>query len=122
MRRGVASDIEEVVVVTTAMRSIVIQNNLLRQAAAEASLIRERKRWAIGMSASAATAALTGLFGIVIAAFSLLHVIDPYGGLSLVGNLFLVVTFALMIVAAHCLDKMDETTAKIRAANERPDV
>jgi hypothetical protein len=39
------------------------------------------------------------------------------GRASLLGTVLLAATFPLMIFAAHCLDKMDETNAAIRSAN-----
>jgi len=99
------------------VKSIAFPNTLFPDLPAESKLILERRRWTIALTASASSSAVTGLVGLVLAAASLLRFVPHEGRASLFGTVLLAATFPLMIVAAHCLDKMDEANVAIRRAN-----
>jgi len=68
------------------------------------------------MTASCITAAICGLFGIVLSALWLFGSVPNNGLLSLVGAALLIVTFSLLILAAHCMDKIDRLKRLIKTA------
>jgi len=68
---------------------------------------------------SAIGGVLTGITGLVLAGAALLHVIAPFGGLSMIGSFLLVVTFPLLIFQAHCLDKIEDVNRAQRIASYR---
>jgi len=98
------------------MNATVLKKQFYAAVSIETKLIAKRHRWANVLTASAAAASVTGLFGLSLAGASLLHLIPSNSSLSLYGNLLLTITFPLLIFAAHCLDKIDNVNAAIRAA------
>ena len=68
---------------------------------------------------SAIAGVLTGITGVVLAGAALLHVIAPFGGLSMIGTFLLVITFPLLMFQAHCLDKIEAANRAQRVASYR---
>jgi hypothetical protein len=60
------------------------------------------------------SASVTGLFGLAIAGASLLHIISAEGRFSNIGVVLLMITFPLLILAAHFLDRIDDANHAIR--------
>lgn len=85
----------------------------------DSGLRLRRRKWAKGLIASVSAACVTGLFGLLFAAASLLHFVAWSGRVSATSTILLAVSFPLLIVAAHCLDKMDEINHAIRSAQYR---
>jgi hypothetical protein len=57
---------------------------------------------------------VTGLFGTVFAVVALLDAVPHFGRVSKMADVMLVLTFPILVFAAHCLDKIDEINAAIR--------
>ena len=68
---------------------------------------------------SAIGGVITGIAGLCLAGAALLHVIAPFGGLSMIGTFLLVITFPLLIFQAHCLDKIEAANRAQRIASYR---
>ena len=99
------------------MRAIVIsQNNF--EILPEARLLRRRRRWALGLAVSITTAFLTGLLGLALGAISLLRLVLAESPSAIYGTVLLLVTFPLLVLAAHCMDKIDEVNRAIRGVND----
>jgi hypothetical protein len=105
--------------VITSMRSIAIPGTVVRDASRESDLMRRRRRWGTFLTASGSMAVVTGLFGVVFAVVALLDIVPHFGRISRMANVMLVLTFPILIFAAHCLDKIDEINAAIREHNFR---
>jgi len=75
--------------------------------------IHSKKRWQICLFAGAA--AVTSTFGLMLSAASLIGAIRSNGTMSIAGRVLLAISFPMLIFAAHCLDKIDEIKATIRA-------
>ena len=79
----------------------------------------DHRRWVIYMLMSTASAMLTAFFGLLLAGASLLRLIDSGGLPALVGTLLLMVTFPLLVVSAHCLDRIDDANRANRVVSYR---
>jgi cytochrome c biogenesis protein CcdA len=99
------------------MRAIVLFKNF-EAVMPEARLVKRRRRWALGLAVSCMAAFLTGLVGLVLGAISLLHLVPADRDWGIYGPVLLMVAFPLMILAAHCMDKIDEVNAVIRCKND----
>jgi hypothetical protein len=99
------------------MRAIVLSKNF-EVVTPEERLAKCRRRWALGLAVSCLAAFLTGLLGLALAAISLLHIIPTGGPSAILGPVLLVVAFPLLILAAHCMDKIDEVNRAIRGLND----
>ena len=99
------------------MRAIVLSRNF-EDVTPEARLVRRRRRWGLGLAVSCLAAFLTGLVGLVLGAISLLHLVPADSNWGIYGPVLLIVAFPLMILAAHCMDKIDEVNAAIRGIND----
>lgn len=73
-----------------------------------------RRRWLRCLLVSCIAGALTGLLGLLLSAASLLSVIPSRNLLTDVGVSLLVVTFPVLVFAAHCLDRVDDANREIR--------
>ena len=102
------------------MKSAVISPALSRAQDGIGTLtFRRKRRWSTMLLISAIGGVLTGITGLVLAGAALLHVIAPFGGVSMIGTFLLVVTFPLLIFQAHCLDKIEEANRAQRIASYR---
>jgi hypothetical protein len=54
-----------------------------------------------------------------LSAGSLLNMITKYGVLSYAGSFLLAISFPLLFLTAHCLDRIDEAKTAIRMAMYR---
>ena len=93
------------------MRAIELSQNDF-EIMPDARLPTRRRRWALGLTVSITAAFLTGLLGLALGAISLLHLIPAESRSSIYGTVLLIVTFPLLILAGHCMDKIDERTTK----------
>jgi hypothetical protein len=71
------------------------------------------RRWTAGLLISAVLGGLTGLTGLGIGALSILGVAHETSVVTL-GTLSIALSFPLLILAAHCLDKVDACDKAIR--------
>jgi hypothetical protein len=78
-----------------------------------------RRRWLKCLLTSCIAAAVTGIFGLVLSAASMLGVISAVNRLTSVGVILLVATFPILVFAAHCLDRIDDANREIRLAAYR---
>jgi len=104
-------------VIEQKMRAIALPGNSFEILELESRLLRRRHRLALALTAYTAAFLVTGLFGLVLASASLVHVVSSASRAAILGNALLVLTFPLLFLAAHCLDKMDEVNSAIRVAN-----
>ena len=86
---------------------------------ADTSYRTEHRRWVIYMLTSTTLAILTAFFGLLLAGVSLLRLIDPESHVALAGTLLLMVTFPLLVLSAHCLDRIEEANRAHRMASYR---
>lgn len=90
-------------------------------------LERRLRRWTTGLLVSSIVGTLAGLNGLAIAAVTLLESPGQWSLLSALGTALLAATFPLFFLAAHCLDKIDQTKNAIgleylaEARNQRQD-
>jgi hypothetical protein len=84
----------------------------------EARLVRRRRRWALGLAVSCLAAFLTGLLGLALGGISLLHIVPADSRSAMYGTILLSAAFALLILAAHCMDKIDEVNRAIREEDD----
>jgi len=75
---------------------------------------RERRRWLHCLLFSCIGAAVCGVFGLSLSAFSLLRLVARDGTLSIVGTILLVLSFAMLAVVSHCLDRIAEFDRQVR--------
>ena len=99
------------------MGAIALSKNF-EVVAPEARLKQCRRRWALGLAVSCLAAFLAGLLGLVLGTISLLHIIPAGGSSAILGPALLVAAFPLLILAAHCMDKIDEGSREIREVND----
>jgi len=99
------------------MREIALSRHSFEMVSPESQLLRRRRRLALALTAFTASALVTGLFGLVLASASLVHIISPASRGAILGNTLLVFTFPLLFLSAHVLDKIDEVNSAIRVAN-----
>lgn len=83
---------------------------------------RVRRRWIKCLLVSSITAGTTGLFGLLLAAASFLHLIAPFELLSVLGSALLFLTFPLLVFTSHCLDRIDDANKGIRLAAYRENI
>lgn len=102
------------------MKSAVISPALSRaQDGIGTSFFRRKRRWSALLLLSAIGGIMTGITGLVLAGAALLHLISPFGGLSMIGTFLLVVTFPILIFQAHCLDAIEAANRDQRVASYR---
>jgi hypothetical protein len=75
---------------------------------------RIRTRWLTCLLFSSVTAVVTGSFGLALSAAALLHIVTSSGRVSVIGLALLVITFPLLVFAAHCIDRVADTNREIR--------
>jgi amino acid transporter len=92
------------------MRAVALSNNRFDVVTQEPRSVRRRRRWALGLAVSGMAAFLTGLLGSVFGVTSLLGLVPAAGRWSIYGTLLLFVGFSLLMLAGHCMDKIDERT------------
>jgi len=80
----------------------------------ERSLSRQKRKWDVCLLVSSISAAVTGIFGLVLSAAVFVDLVPHDGMLSIFGSLLLAVSFPLLVLAAHCLDRIDEIKHAIR--------
>jgi len=78
---------------------------------------REHGKWVFYLLASTTSGVITAIFGLALAGASLLHVVDSGSRLGLAGTALLAVTFPLLVLAAHCLDRIEDVNRAHRAAS-----
>jgi len=71
------------------------------------------------MLTTTVSAAVTGIFGLALAGASLLSILDSRSRLGFMGTILLAVTFPLLVLAAHCLDKIEDANRAHRVASYR---
>ena len=81
------------------------------------SFLRRRRRWSTALLVSAIAGILTGGTGLILAGAALFRFISPYSGLGVAGTVLLVVTFPLLVLNAHCLDRIEDIKREQRMAN-----
>jgi hypothetical protein len=88
-------------------------------AVAENQFHAARRTWLKCLLVSCIAAAVTGIFGLVLSAASMLGVISAANLLTSVGVVLLVVTFPILVFAAHCLDRIEDISRARRLASYR---
>ena len=83
----------------------------------DGSYLRVHRKWVFYMLTTTITAAITGIFGLALAGASLLHLIDSRSVLGFAGTILLATTFPLLVVAAHCLDRIEDINRADRVAS-----
>ena len=78
---------------------------------------REHGRWIVYMLTTTITAAITAIFGLALAGASLLHMISPESPLGFIGTILLALTFPLLVLSAHCLDRIEDVNRANRVAS-----
>ena len=71
-------------------------------------------RLTAGLCVFAGLAIATGLGGLGIGTASIFHLIDSHSWTALAGTVLLCSAFPLMILAAHCMDKLGEVRKAAR--------
>jgi len=100
------------------MRSIVVLQGAadVRQEEPESAFRRRHRFWMMSLTLCCLSASIFGLIGLTLALLSLLNMISAAGRGGTLGNVLLAITLPLMVFAAHCLDRIDETNHEIRVA------
>jgi hypothetical protein len=75
---------------------------------------RSRRRWSIVLLFSVTVSVFPAVVGLVLWFASLTHLISSHGTLSMFGVVLLGLTFAGLILAAHCLDRIDAAEHSIK--------
>jgi hypothetical protein len=98
------------------MKTIALSSAIVHLAAEVPPTILERRlrRWTTCLLVSSVTGTVAGLIGIAISAITLLNAAGRRGVLSAFGTALLAATLPLFFLAAHCLDKIDQTKKVIR--------
>ena len=78
-------------------------------------LERERAYWTMGLMSSASLGAIAGLSGILIGAASFVGLASGMRWTSSLVTWLIVISFPLFVLAAHCLDRLDDVEKRIRA-------
>jgi hypothetical protein len=89
----------------------------IENAKSERTLCRHKRNWDLCLLISSNSAAVTGIFGLVLSGAVFVGLIPHDGRLSIFGSLLLAVSFPLLVLAAHCLDRIDEVKHAIRRAD-----
>jgi hypothetical protein len=89
----------------------------LRPKYVDSSYRRAHRKWVFYMLTTTITAAITGIFGLTLAGASLLRIIDSRSELGYTGTILLAVTFPLLVLAAHCLDRIEDVNRSHRVAS-----
>ncbi len=80
----------------------------------ETALKQSLRRWTAGLLVSGSLAAISGLTGLGIGLISLIGLANADARLGETGTVCFVLAFPLSFLAAHCVDKIDETDKRIR--------
>ena len=83
----------------------------------DSSYRRVHRKWVFYMLTTTITAVITGIFGLTLAIASLLRIIDSRSELGFIGTILLAVTFPLLVLAAHCLDRIEDVNRAHRVAS-----
>jgi hypothetical protein len=83
----------------------------------DSSYRRVHRKWVFYMLTTTITATLTGIFGLTLAGASLLGLVGSSSRLGFAGSVLLAVTFPLLVLAAHCLDKIEDVNRAERVAS-----
>jgi hypothetical protein len=83
----------------------------------EHNLARQKRRWELNLLISVTAAAVTGMFGLIFSAAVFANLVPHDGRLSTLGSILLAISFPLLVLCAHCLDRIDETKRAIRRAD-----
>jgi hypothetical protein len=75
------------------------------------------RKWVFYMLTTTVTATITGIFGLALAGMSLLRIADSRSELGFVGTILLAVTFPLLVLAAHCLDRIEDANRAHRVVS-----
>jgi hypothetical protein len=81
--------------------------------------IRAKRRWQFRLFVIGLATTITASIGLLLSAASLLNMITKSGRLSLAGSVLLAISFPLLFLTAHCLDRIDEAKSAIRMASYR---
>ena len=82
-------------------------------------LERTKRGWQSSLLMFMTASLLTSMFGLVLAAASLLGFVQSNGVLSIAGTVLLAVSFPLLVMTAHCLDRIGEIDRAIRIRSFR---
>lgn len=93
------------------MKTVAMNSAIVRFAVEVPPTILERRlrRWTTGLLVCSIAGTIAGLNGLAIAAVTLLEAPGQSSLLSALGAALLAATFPLFFLAAHCLDKIDQT-------------
>src|SRR4051794_31680359 len=83
----------------------------------EHGLTRQKRRWEFCLLITLTSAAVTGLFGLLLSAAVFVELVPHNGTLSMLGSFLLMLSFPLLVLAAHCLDSIDEAQHARRRAD-----
>jgi hypothetical protein len=83
----------------------------------ERNLARQKRRWELNLLISITAAAVTGMFGLLFSAAVFANLFPHDGRLSILGSILLAVSFPLLVLSAHCLDRIDEAKHARRSAD-----
>ena len=99
------------------MRVLAVRGNSVGtiSSSTETLLRRRKSRWAGCLFISSLSAMFTGVTGLTFGGLSLLHVTGISNSLQTICTLLIAVTFPLMAVVAHCLDKIDRVDQELRS-------
>jgi hypothetical protein len=89
----------------------------IENAKSERTLGRHKRNWDVCLLVSLTSAAVTGIFGLVLSGAVFVELVPYEGMLSNLGSFLLAVSFPLLVLAAHCLDRIDEIKHAIRRAD-----
>jgi hypothetical protein len=83
----------------------------------DSSYRRVHRKWVFYMLSTTVTATITGIFGLTLAGASLLGLVGSSSRLGFAGSVLLAVTFPLLVLAAHCLDRIEDVNRAERVAS-----
>ena len=89
----------------------------LRPQYADSSYRRAHRKWVFYMLTTTITGSMTGVFGLALAGLALMHIVDSRSRLGFMGTVLLAVTFPLLVLAAHCLDRIEDVNRAHRVAS-----
>ena len=101
------------------MKAMAVQINTdhTRTSESRSPLVRSKSRWTAGLlviGGAALVCALTGFAMVIESAFGFLS-----HGLSVAATVLISISFPLLFIAGHCLDKVDEADKAIRLEQAR---
>ena len=89
-----------------------IDTDQTRTSESTSPLVRSKSRWTAGLLVSVLATLLCGLTGIAMLVESAFGFSS--NGLSITATVLIAISFPLLILAGHCLDKIDDAEKAIR--------